>query len=124
MIDDPRGRKTPDAREPADRADQPDAAARESSSALDEQTIELDSLADAVLNGDDFDWPAAEARFAADPEQQALVRQLAILARASATGRHASPRPPHRAAPNIRYAPRCSASASSAMSGSPRPRQA
>jgi hypothetical protein len=53
----------------------------------DDPTIALDTLADAVLNGDDLDWHAAEARFADDPEQQALVRELALLARV----RHAAP---------------------------------
>ena len=81
MNDDPRGRKTPDPREP-----EPPSP----SSAHDEPTIALDALADAVLNGDELDWAAAEARFADDPEQQELVRQLAILARV----RHADPRAP------------------------------
>jgi Tol biopolymer transport system component len=88
VIDDPRGRKTPDAREPS--LSPASSSSPASSPALDDQTIELDALADAVLNGDDFDWPAAEARFAGDPEQQALVRQLAILARV----RHGAPDAP------------------------------
>jgi eukaryotic-like serine/threonine-protein kinase len=91
VIDDSRGRKMPDAREPsASSSPTPTPTptpAPSSSPALDEQTIALDALADAVLNGDDLDWPAAEARFAGDPEQQALVRQLAILARV----RHVAP---------------------------------
>jgi hypothetical protein len=83
---DPRGPKTPDRR-----ASGPTPSPSSSPSpAQDDPTLALDTLADAVLNGDDFDWSAAEARFAGDPEQQALVRQLAILARV----RHVAPAAP------------------------------
>jgi Tol biopolymer transport system component len=69
------------ARQPRDAAERASAATPERSPALDDPTIALDVLADAVLNGDALDWHAAEARFAGDPNQQELVRQLAILAR-------------------------------------------
>lgn len=108
MNDDGRRRKTPGARTSGTPAPARDPSPPESpspsptsspapvpTSALDDETIVLDALADAVLNGDELDWSAAEARFAGDPEQQALVRQLAILARV----RHAGPGAPPPSAP-------------------------